>query len=59
MFVFRLDAESKSKVVEPFLEGKYSKVDRAYVEKFFPNDPRHSNYGSRLVFDKSSLLAAQ
>lgn len=56
MFVFRLDTEAKSKVVEPFLEGKYSKVDRAYVEKFFPNDSRHTNYGSRLVFDKSDLL---
>lgn len=59
MFVFRLNAEDKFKVVEPFLEGKYSKVDRTYVDKFFPNDPNHSNYGSRLVFDKSSLLRDQ
>lgn len=55
MFVFKLSDEIKQKVVEPFLRGEYSKVDRSYVEKFFPNNPNHNNYPSRLVFDKSNL----
>lgn len=38
--------------VKPFLKGAYSKVEREYVEKYFPNVQTHPRYGTRKVFDK-------
>ena len=38
--------------VKPFLKGAYSKMERAYVEKYFPNVKTHPRYGNRLVMDK-------
>lgn len=38
------------------MDGKYSKIDRDYVAKHFPNDPGHRLYGNRLVLDKSGVL---
>lgn len=35
MFVFDL-SEWREKVVLPFLDGKYSQIDRDYVKKYFP-----------------------
>lgn len=51
-FVFKMSNEDKTKVLEPFLKGEYSKVDKGYVDKHFPNNPSHRLYGNRLVFDK-------
>lgn len=57
-FVFRLPEGDKEKVIKPFLEGKYSKVDRAYVEEHFPDMPGHRLYANRLTFDRSPILKA-
>lgn len=38
------------------MAGKYSKIDRDYVVKHFPNDPGHRYYGNRLVLDRSPIL---
>ena len=35
-FIWTLTDEQKSTIVAPFLEGKYSKIDREYVSKHFP-----------------------
>lgn len=35
MFIFKLTDEQKMGVVYPFLEGKYSKIDRSYVKDNF------------------------
>ena len=55
-FVFKLPEESKETVVKPFLEGKYSQVDRTYVEEQFPLTPGHRLYANRLTFDKDPAL---
>ena len=56
MYVFALSEEVQKSVVQPFLEGKYSTVDKTYVDAHFPNLPAHRLYGNRLVFDKSERL---
>ncbi len=53
MYVFSLTEEEKEKIVKPFLQGKYSELDKDYVEKYFPLDPKHALYGNRLVIEKS------
>jgi hypothetical protein len=53
MYVFTLTEDEREKVVKPFLQGKYSELDKDYVEKHFPLDPKHSLYGNRLVIEKS------
>ena len=55
-YVFKIKEEDQQKVVKPFLEGKYSEVDREYVEKNFPLDRTHRLYANRLVFDKSIVM---
>ncbi len=35
-FIWTLTEDQKSTIVAPFLEGKYSKIDRDYVSKNFP-----------------------
>lgn len=48
MFVFKIPARIKETIIEPFLAGKYSEIDRAYVDKCFdhwlPNKTRTLNY---------------
>lgn len=44
--------EAVDKIVKPFLDGKYSKVDREYVDKHFPDNPNHRLYGNGLVLRK-------
>lgn len=56
LYAFGISEEMKEKVVKPFMEGKYSAVDRSYVEKNFPASPTHKLYGNRLVFDRSPIL---
>lgn len=38
MFVFSFEDQFKDQVVKPFLEGKYSKIDKSYVNMFFPKE---------------------
>lgn len=52
-FVFKMSDEDVKGVLNPFLEGKYSEIDRNYVNKFFPNIASHRLYGNRLVLTKS------
>lgn len=52
-FVFKVSDQDQAGVVRPFLEGKYSKVDRKYVDRNFPDEPGHRLYGNGLVFRKS------
>lgn len=35
MFVFDIPPVIKQTVIQPFLEGKYSKIDRAYIRSYF------------------------
>ena len=53
IFVFNLPKEVKQTYTTKVLAGKYSEADKKVVEKYFPNDPNHTLYGNRLVFDKS------
>lgn len=59
LFVFKVPDETYRKVFQPFIKGKYSEVDRSYVELHFPNDPASKLYGNRLVFDKSPIMRAK
>lgn len=36
MMVFKVPFKYKESVVQPFLKGKYSQIDREYVAKYFP-----------------------
>ena len=36
LFAFKFTPEQKTKIINPFLEGKYSKIDREYVRENFP-----------------------
>ena len=36
LYVFRFSDEEKEKVVQPFLKGAYSKIDREYAKTYFP-----------------------
>lgn len=56
LYVFTVSETELEKVVKPFMAGKYSKIDRDYVVRHFPNDPGHRYYGNRLVLDKSPVL---
>jgi hypothetical protein len=54
-YVFDIEEEKREKVVKPFLEGKYSQVDRDYVESNFPR--HHLRLAiNRKVFDKDPSL---
>lgn len=52
MFVFSYDPEQIEGVVKPFLRGAFSKIDRAYVERYFPAVASHHNYTTRKVLDR-------
>jgi len=56
VYVFTISEEDREKVVKPFMEGKYSQIDRAYVDKYFPAIPSHKLYGNRLVLDRSKVF---
>lgn len=51
--VFAFDhGEYVEGTVKPFIRGAYSKMERVYVEKYFPNVKTHPRYGNRLVMDR-------
>jgi hypothetical protein len=56
VYVFNITDAQHESVVKPFLEGKYSEVDRTYVEKYFPSVPSHHLYTNRLIFDKDDKV---
>lgn len=58
MFKFRIPADVKSTIVTPFLDGKYSQVDKTYVDTHFPNDASNKNYTTRQVFEKHPAMRA-
>lgn len=36
MFIFKVDEKDKQDIVKPFIQGKYSEIDREYVKDNFP-----------------------
>jgi hypothetical protein len=52
MVVFRLPLEHRIDA-ETILEGKFSKVNRQTVDRYFPDSQMHPLYGNRLVFYQS------
>lgn len=56
MYVFELNEWQQEKVIAPFLEGKYSQIDREYVTKNFPRNPGSKTYRNRLVLDKDPAM---
>lgn len=56
LFVFNVPEESYNKVVRPFIEGKYSAIDREYVNKKFPKDPYGKLRLNRRILDKDPAL---
>lgn len=58
MFTFQPDAEITSSILSPFIKGKYSQIDRGYVNKHFSykvNGMPNHNY---LVLTKHPSLKA-
>lgn len=45
-FVLEIPKRYKEGVVDPFLKGEYSKIDRAYVARFFPQRLKDGNTSS-------------
>lgn len=35
------------------MKGQYSKFEKSYVDKYFPNDEKHRLIGNRMIIDKS------
>jgi len=56
MVVFKLTKDLYRKVFKPFIEGKYSQIDREYVEKHYPRNPSSLVYTNRLILDKDVSL---
>lgn len=61
IFIFNLNEDFKTKVIKPFIEGKYSNIDRKFVEATHPVYISEDtlSYGKnkvRLVLDKSDEL---
>ncbi|MGL5079141.1 MAG: hypothetical protein ACRDBG_25355 [Waterburya sp.] len=50
--------EEIEKIVKPFMLGKYSRVDREYVDKYFPLIRSHALYDNRRVFDRCPAIKA-
>jgi hypothetical protein len=56
LFEFTIPEESIEGVVKPFLEGRYSKIDRTFVEKHFPDDAFSDTHVNRRILDKDPSL---
>ena len=56
MFVFKITDDLYRKVFKPFIQGKYSEIDRGYVEKHYPRSPSSLVYTNRLILDKDDSL---
>lgn len=58
LFVFKVEDKDYEGVVKPFVDGKYSAVDRGYVDKFFPRNPNSATWWNRLILDKDSRVVS-
>lgn len=56
MFKFRVPDDVYEQVVHPFIRGKYSEIDRTYVEENFPRDPLSPTFVNRRILDKDDGL---
>lgn len=57
ILVFEPDENTKTKILKPFIEGKYSKIDKDYVEKYFNyKEIDGSKPINRMIFDKDPKL---
>ncbi len=56
MVAFKIPEERYTTIVKPFLEGKYSHIDRIYVEAKFPKDPTGKLRLNRRILDKDPVL---
>jgi hypothetical protein len=56
VYTFTISEGDYKKVVEPFIKGKYTQVDRTYVDKHFPRNPTHPLYSNRLIFDADPAM---
>lgn len=56
VFVFNIPEERYQTVVKPFIDGKYSRIDRSYVEEKFPKDPLGKLRLNRRILDKDPAL---
>lgn len=57
-FIFSLSEDFQKKVIEPFLAGKYSQINRKFVEDYHPlyiteDTYMYSKNKARLILDKS------
>ena len=56
IFEYNISEKDYTDIILPFLDGKFSIIDRDYVAKYFPNDPNSALYKNRLILDKSTLI---
>lgn len=54
--VFTFTDFAKSSIVRPFIQGKYSLIDRDYVDKYFKNGLPESENVNYQVLTKSPIL---
>lgn len=54
MYVFNIQGHKN--IIEPFKEGKYSKIDRAYVVRNFPHIEGANKSINREILDKSPRI---
>ncbi len=58
MFVFKITSEQYITIVEPFLRGKYSEIDRDYVRLRFPRISDGQLSTNYLILTKDPILKA-
>ena len=57
LFVFEPDIETKLLILKPFLDGKYSQIDRAYVKNNFTQYLSNGNESTNwMILNKSDNL---
>lgn len=44
VFIFEFTKEQKETIISPFVDGKYSIIDRNYVDKFFKKNSNSTNW---------------
>lgn len=57
MFILRINEEYRENVVKPFMEGKYSKIDKNYVRRHFnPVSPNGTISNNWMILHKDPIL---
>lgn len=54
--VYKIKADEQEKIVKPFIQGKYSQIDRGYVEKHFTPKGIKTNSVNYQILTKSPAL---